>query len=128
MKRWVYVVVRRVGGGDKGTVRWPPRPLLFHILQQRREAYFVADDTKQVAYGYSLLLHCVTIAQCHGVVLKSLVVDSDAEWCSDGILTAVALAYLVLLLILAVEVELQSVDYLPCLLWQSVLLCEREDA
>ncbi len=38
------------------------------------------------------LLHRVTLAQSDGVVLKSLMVDSDAERSAYGILTAVTLA------------------------------------
>ena len=52
-------------------------------------------------------------------------IHGHAVWSTDGILAAITLADRVLLVILAVEVELQVVDYLAGLFRQSVLLHER---
>ena len=54
-------------------------------------------------------------------------VDGDAERRADGVLTAVALAYAVLLVVVRGEVEFQVVDNLACLLGQTVLLNKRHD-
>ena len=88
----------------------------FEILEQAGDSHLVFDDAAQVCDVDTLLLHGVAVAESDGVVFQSLVVNSHAERSADGILTTVALANLILLLILAVEVELQSVDNLTSLL------------
>lgn len=100
--------------------------ILLQILEEACDAYLILDDAAEVSNVDALLLHCVAVTQSDCVVLECLMVDSHAVWSTDGILTAVALADLVFLLILTVEVELQTVDNLACLLWQTVLLCEWE--
>ena len=99
---------------------------LFEVLQETCDGHLVFDDAAQVSDVHTLLLHRVTITECHRVVLQRLVVHRHAEWSTDGILTTVTLTDLVFLLVLAVEVELQAVDNLTSLLWQTVLLREWE--
>ena len=65
------------------------------------------------------------MAYRHGVVLERLVVNSDAEGRTDGILTAVTLADRVLLVVGHVIVVLEHVDDLLRHVGQSVLLDQR---
>ena len=74
----------------------------------------------------ALLLHGVTLAQCHGVVLEGLVVNSDTIRSTDCILTAIALADGILLLIVSSEIKFEFVDDFACLFGKSVLTYKRE--
>ena len=53
-------------------------------------------------------------------------IDSDAERSTDSILTTITLADGILLLVLAVEIELEVLHYLLCELRQTVFLHERK--
>ena len=99
---------------------------LFEVLQEAGDGHLVFDDTTEVSDVYALLLHRVAIAQGNCIVLQRLVIDSHTERRADSILTAVTLTNLILLLVLAVEVELEVVDNLTSLLWQTILLGEGE--
>ena len=92
------------------------------LLEQTGDAHAVFNDGAELVYRHTLLLHRVAIAQGNGVVGKGIAIDGDTEGSTDGILTAVTLADRVLGLDMCVEVELQVVDNLLCLLGQSVLV------
>ena len=69
------------------------------------------DKTVQILDLDACLAHGVALTQGDGVVLERLMVDGYAVGCAYGILTAVALAYGVLLLVVGGEVKLEvSVD------------------
>ena len=74
-----------------------------------------------------MLFHGVAVAEGNGVVLHRLLVDSHAIRTTNGVHTTIALAYLVLLLVLAVEVETKLLHDFLCLLGHSVLLGKGED-
>ena len=84
------------------------------------------DELMEVGHLNTGLLHCVAVAQRHRVILKSLMVDSDAIRSADGILTAVTLADSVFLLIVCREIKLEVVDNLAGLFGQSVFLDKRK--
>lgn len=96
--------------------------LLLQLLEQACDANLILDDRVEFRDSYTLLLHGVTIAESYAVVVQCVVVYGYAEWSTDGILTTIALSDRVLLVVLAVEVELQVVDNLASLLWQTVFL------
>ena len=73
------------------------------------------------------LLHGIALTQGDGVVLEGLMVDSDTERGADGILTAVALADRVFLLVVGGKVELEFIDNLTGLLGQAVLAYQMHD-
>ena len=59
------------------------------------------------------LFHGVTVADCYTVVLQGLVVDSDAERGSNGVLTTVTASYGVFFIVLVGDVVLEDVhDFL----------------
>ena len=62
------------------------------------------------------------MAYGHGLVFLGLVVNGNTEWCADGILPAVALAYAVLLFIKTFEVGFALVYEFTRYFGQSVLL------
>lgn len=66
------------------------------------------------------------MAQCHGVVFESLMVDCDAIWSADSILTPVAFADRIFFVHLTSEVKPETVLNISCLFRQTVLLYERE--
>ena len=57
---------------------------------------------------YTDLLHRVAVTDGDGAIVHRVIVDGDAERGSDGILTAVALADRVLLIVLVSKVILGS--------------------
>ena len=59
--------------------------------------------------------------------VESLLIDSNTKGTANCVHAAITFAYLILLFVLAVEVEAKVVDNLLCLLRHTVLLCERED-
>ena len=100
---------------------------LLQFLQQAGDADAVLDDLAELLHGDALLLHRVAIAQRDRALGEGIAIDGDAERRTDGVLAAVALADGVLHLDVGVEVELQAVDDLLCLLGQSVFVDERQD-
>ena len=62
------------------------------------------DASMQIAvefgYGYTFLFHGVAFTNCDGVGFEGVVIDSDAEWGADGILTTIAAADGILLVVL----------------------------
>ena len=92
------------------------------FLQQAGDAHLVFDDVTEFADGYTLLLHRVTMTKGHHTVVERIVVNGDAVRRADGILTTIALADRILLLVVGVEVEAQVVDNLASLLRQTVFL------
>ena len=99
---------------------------LEQFLQQAGDAYLVLDDATKFGNMHTALLHAVALAQSYGIILQSLLIDGNTEGTADGVHTTVALAYLVLLLVLAVKVEAQVVHNLLSLLGHAVLLGEGE--
>ena len=72
------------------------------------------------------LVHRVAVAHGDGIVDQGVVVDGDAHRRANSIRTTVTLADGVFLLVLAHEVELQTVDNLAGFLRQSVFLNQRQ--
>ena len=54
------------------------------------------------------LLHSVTMTKSHGVIFESLVIHCDTVRCADCILTAITLADRVFLIVVASEVEAET--------------------
>lgn len=77
--------------------------------------------------SYAALLHAVSVADCDGSVFDALVVYRYAKRSSDCILTAVAFAYAVFLVVLDVEVEFEHVDDFAGQFGQSVFFHERQN-
>ena len=100
--------------------------IIVFIEKQAGDAYLVLDDATEFRDVHAALLHAVALAQGYGIVLQSLLIHGYAEGAADCVHTAVALANLVLLLVLAVEVEAQVVHNLLCLLGHTVLLGQGE--
>ena len=94
-------------------------------FQQRRNAYAVCNDIVQFGDSHTLLLHRIAVAQRYAVIFQRLVVYGYTIRSTDSVLTAVALADAVFLVVLAMEVELQVVDNLTSLFGQTVLLIVR---
>ena len=80
----------------------------------------------QILDLHALLAHRVAVANGNASVLEALMVDGDAERGADSILAAIALAYAVLLLLLAVEVVFEFVHHLLRKFGQAILLDERQ--
>ena len=70
--------------------------------------YLLVEDAGEVGNGNTALLHRVAVTDGNGVVLKSLMVDSDTVRRTDCILTAVAFADRVLAVVLHLEIKLQK--------------------
>ena len=99
----------------------PRRTVLSHLLelfQEGGDAHLVLDDAEKLVNADALLLHGVAETESDGVVFQRVVVDGDAVGCAHSVLTTVALADGVLLVVGAVEVELQCIDNLAGLLGQ----------
>lgn len=70
------------------------RPLfcsLFQFLENVAEVHLLGDDAVELLDLDALLLHRVAVTDGHATVVERVVVDCDAERCSDRILTAVSL-------------------------------------
>ena len=80
----------------------------------------------EVVDGYTLLLHGVAVADGDGVVVEGVVVHGDAEGGSDGILTAIAAADGVLLVVLQHVVMLEEIHDFASLLGEAVFLDQGE--
>ncbi len=80
----------------------------------------------EVVDGYTLLLHGVAVADGDGVVVEGVVVHGDAEGGSDSILTAIAAADGVLLVVLQHVLMLEEIHDFASLLGQAVFLDQGE--
>lgn len=95
--------------------------------QERRQRNAVVDNLVEVGDSYALLLHRIAMAQGDGVVFERLMVDGDAVRCSDGVLTAVAFADRVFLVVAGREIELEVVDNLAGLFGKPVFADKRKN-
>ena len=84
------------------------------------------DELVKVSDGNTCLFHGITLAESDCIVLKSLVVDSDAVRSTDCILTAVTLADCIFLFIVCCEVELKLIDNLACFFRKTVFTDKRQ--
>ena len=64
---------------------------LFQLLKDVAEVNFLADDCVEILDLDALLLHCVTVTDSYATVVERLVVDCNAEWSTDCVLTTVSL-------------------------------------
>ena len=65
---------------------------LTELAEESIHAHIVVNQSMQVVDVDALLLHGVTLTQCHGVVLKCLMVHCHAVGSTDGILTPITLS------------------------------------
>lgn len=75
----------------------------------------VEEECSEVLYGNPLLLHGVAVADCYRIIRERVVVDRDAEWCSDSVLTAIAASDGVFFVILEHEIVFEEIHYFACL-------------
>ena len=106
-------------------------PLFFLCHQLAKELFHVnslLDKAVQVLNLHAVLRHRVAVANGYTVVIECVVVNGDAEWRTDSVLTAIPFANRIFLVIRGLEVKLQHIHHLAGLLRQSVLLNERHHA
>ena len=65
---------------------------LFEFLEDIAQIDLLADDSVKILDLDSLLLHCVAMTDGHATICERIVVNCNAERCSDCILTAISLA------------------------------------
>lgn len=95
---------------------------LLNFFEQRSEANLILEHCAKISDGHTGLFHSVTIAKGNAVIVECVVVDGDAIGSTNCVHTAVALTDRVLLLVLAVEVELEVVQNLVSLFGQTIFL------
>ena len=94
-----------------------------YFLQQTGDAHAIFHDFAQIVDVNALLLHRVTIAQGHFMVVGRIVVNGHAEWRSHCILATIALTNRVFrIAIMRVEMKFEVVNNLLCQLGQPILL------
>ena len=77
-----------------------PGPLLqIQFAEELAVGALVIDQGMQRLDLHALLLHRIAVADRHRAVLERLTIDGDAERRTDGILTTVALADRILLVV-----------------------------
>ena len=75
----------------------------------------VVEEGAEVIYRDTLLLHGVAVADSDSVVAQGVIIHGDTIGRSNGILTAVAAAYGIFLVILKHEIVLECVHDFACL-------------
>ena len=98
---------------------------LEEFAEKRVEGYLLSEDFLEIIGIDSFLLHGITVTQRDGIVLKGLMVNRDTVGSTDGVLTAIALTYRVLLVYLTCEIETQLMLDLASLFRKAVFLHER---
>ena len=101
--------------------------LKLQISKQIHHGDFLVYHVAELLNFHALLGHGVAVADRYAAVNKAVVVYRDAERSADGVLTAVALADGVFLVVLIGEIVLEKVYNLLCKLRQAVLLDKRHN-